>query len=627
MRLVSMSITGGHRRITHEGLKVGPVTLLTGANGRGKSTRLGIPELVLTPTVQGAYPVLGATDYDWSAALRFDDATMVARFVSKGKPGVAINGIPVGVRDASKRLPEAVGASATLSIGAFLSLPARERMTWLQEHVLHGAGWSVDEARQRLDAVATDYPAVAEDLRAATGVDGREALRDAWKRVDEASKQGGKDVTRLGGAISTAEAAEKARQLPEGDVAGWRVKLDELNTEIGRVREARGRADQAAKEAKRQDAERASLTAELDALNNTDHDALDQRAQAAVDEARTKATAAATAAQEARQRHEAAAATADQKQRELVEAQASAKLAPRFTAWMERLRALGAEDVIEEMQALVDADTAGEQALADAAGRQRDTAKRALDAAVSAQATADKAVTTATTQLEALRVARNGHGTRAAELARRIEEISTRLAELEGEAGNLDTHDQELRGLAVRRDDALKAIDLLTDATGARAALLIHREDLRTAEARRSQGRAARDAVEGLLADLMTEAVGPFVDVASRITEAVTGLPLRVDLRGGFSWQLGTDADAHGEGSRSEHAVALIALRVAIVSGRPGWRSVVLDDLENLDADRRWRLLQVMVDEAARGTFDNFLAAGVIESGTSYPDGVTVHEL
>jgi energy-coupling factor transporter ATP-binding protein EcfA2 len=328
-----MSIAGGHRRITHEGLKVGPVTLLTGANGRGKSTRLGIPELVLTPTVQGAYPVLGATDYDWSATLRFDDATMVARFVRAGKPGVAINGIPVGVKEAAKRLPEAVGASATLSIGAFLALPARERMTWLQEHVLHGAGWSVDEARQRLDVVATDYPAVAEDLRAATGIDGRELLRDAWKRVDEASKQGGKDVTRLNGAISTAEAAEKARQLPEGDVASWRVKLDGLNAEIGRVREARGRADQAAKEARRQDTERVSLTTELDALNNTDHDALDQRAQAAIDEARVKAAAAATATQEARQRHEAAVATADQKQRELVEAQASAKLAPRFTAW------------------------------------------------------------------------------------------------------------------------------------------------------------------------------------------------------------------------------------------------------------------------------------------------------
>ena len=627
MRLVSMSILGGHRRITHEGLKVGPVTLITGANGKGKSTRLGIPELVLTATVQGAYPVLGATDYDWSATLRFDDATMVARFVAKGKPGVAINGIPVGVRDAAKRLPEAVGASATLSIGAFLALPPRERMTWLQDHVLHGAGWTVEQARARLDQVAGEYTAVADDLRAATGIDGREVLRDAWKRVDEASKAGGRDVTRLNGAITTAEAAEKARQLPEGDVASWRGKLAGINTDIGRVREARGRADQASREAKRVDAERTTLTTELDALTSRDHDAEDRRAVDAVEAARTKATAAAGAVTEARQRFEAATTTAAAKQRELVEAQASAKLAPRFVAWMERLRDIGAEDIAAEMQTLIDIDTAGEQAVAEAAARQVDAAKRALDAATSVQAAADKAVTAAAAQLETLRTARATGGDRSADLARRIEDAANRLAQLEGEAGNLDTLDQELKALTAQRDAAQRAIDALTDANEARAALLVHRDEVKVAEARRSQGRAARDAVEGLLADLMTEAVGPFVDVANRITEAVTGLPLRVDLRGGFSWQLGSEADGHGEGSRSEHAVALIALRIAIVSGRPGWRSVVLDDLENLDADRRYRLLQVMVDEAARGTFDNFLAAGVIPPGTSYPDGVTVHEL
>ena len=78
------------------------------------------------------------------------------------------------------------------------------------------------------------------------------------------------------------------------------------------------------------------------------------------------------------------------------------------------------------------------------------------------------------------------------------------------------------------------------------------------------------------------------------------------------------------------NVVALLGLRLAILNQIGGWRCLLLDDMENLQASRRRRLLEQLLVEAREGRLDNFIGAWVAEDAdglAEVPEGVKIIRL
>lgn len=291
---------------------------------------------------------------------------------------------------------------------------------------------------------------------------------------------------------------------------------------------------------------------------------------------------------------------------------------------------------IEQSLAAAEAPVLDLSPLAEAARlaeQEREAAKVRLDAAVRAEKSAgDKlqaaradyaakksAAETAEKVLGTVRGELDTAAAREADLRARIERLATQVGEsLDGQVQAIDV---EIESLRAERDAAQKNADALSDAAGAIAKRTENREALQAAQAARTRARELASIVEATLSRMLGELVSPLEEPVSRITRAVLGADLRVELDGGATfWLVWPDHKAPLAASRSEQAVAMMALRCAVQQHLNGWRHLVLDDMENLAGARRTRFVEAMLDEVRDGRLDNFIGA-CVEDGWSPPAG------
>lgn len=252
---------------------------------------------------------------------------------------------------------------------------------------------------------------------------------------------------------------------------------------------------------------------------------------------------------------------------------------------------------------------------AKAASRKVDEAKDAYRAAIGVESSAK----------EALRMAeetRTTAGDREAALRARLEALATEIGV--SLAGQIEALDEEIASVKEERDEAQRNADTLSDMAGAVAKREENRVNLQRAQNRRTRARELIGPVEATLSGMLGELVSPLEEPVSRITRAVLGADFRVELTGGATfWLVWPDRRAPIEASKSEHAVAMMALRCAVQQSLGGWRHLVLDDMENLVASRRTRFVEAMLDEVREGRLDNFIGA-CVEDGWRPPAGARV---
>ena len=236
------------------------------------------------------------------------------------------------------------------------------------------------------------------------------------------------------------------------------------------------------------------------------------------------------------------------------------------------------------------------------------TLEEILQKAKNADAAGD---TDAARRLRDATEARASAGTREAALRADVERLGDELGDVLD--GQIEAIDAEIAALAEEAVDATKKADRLSDAAAAIAKRAENRNALAVAERTRSSAREIIKIIERVLSTMLAELVAPLEGPVSRITRTVIGADFRVRLDGGGAsfWLIWDDHEAPMAASRSEEAVAMMALRCAVQQHLGGWRHLVLDDMENLAKERRHRFIQAMSDEIQAGRLDNFLGACV----------------
>lgn len=160
--------------------EVTPVTLLVGQNQSGKSTRLGIADLVIRGGSSGVYPVLGRPKGPWSATITLGGR----RYTRAGKDGLAnackIDGVKVAVRDFDADIQSKAGAAGVWRLREFTEAAPSARLDWVVGTLFEGADTSglataleealtgLGELRAALSIGAAPWtPAAVQDLRRA----------------------------------------------------------------------------------------------------------------------------------------------------------------------------------------------------------------------------------------------------------------------------------------------------------------------------------------------------------------------------------------------------------------------------------------------------------------------------
>ncbi len=255
----------------------------------------------------------------------------------------------------------------------------------------------------------------------------------------------------------------------------------------------------------------------------------------------------------------------------------------------------------------------------EAAARVEARASHAHAGAVSAHAGKVAAVTTANEAYVRIRAEQDSAATTEAGIRERIERLASEVGE--SLDGQVEAVADELEMMQDERGIAQANADALSDAAGAIAKRAENRASLDTAQTRRTKARELGAIVETVLSRMLGELVSPLEEPVSRITRAVLGADFRVVLDGGATfWLVWPDHKAPLAASRSEQAVAMMALRCAVQQHLHGWRHLVLDDMENLASNRRTQFVEAMLDEVREGRLDNFLGA-CVEDGWSPPAG------
>lgn len=650
-----------------------PVTLLCGPNGSGKSSILGLPSLVLDGPSGPTYPLLGASPaYDWAAGLTFDDSRPLAvtRWMRGGEHKLALNREAGKLGEVGTRIAQRVGASASWKLDALLSMTPQRRQDWLVGEAVLSADLDSKERVQafwaRLDAagLADDVRdvrgtgnkagvnTVLSELRALAAEANREALdlrggdeQDeadlppgsvaSWRArvaeidrasallIEERGRRTGHGLARAD--LEAAERAvladlEKIQAAGHGDrCAHADARVAETAAILDRLIEAetaagRAHADQVAMERPAYDALRAAeqelarAREEANTIEEVDPDTAEEGAHFFVV---WRNNGMFMSVQNGPYARHCKGSLDEITMRAIFPLAAAPALLPRL---MRALRAgvppvLTAERAAEEL--VVAENEAATAALKHQAAQRLERRLRdARDAAATAAAAGRVAATRAQDAEAEARRARTEADVREQQLHQRLEEVRGQLGML------LDGAEEEIRAqldaLDAERAEAQRFADRLSD-VAARTAARLDREARRAAEVqRRTRARALITAIEGIRGKLLLEATGPLEEPASEITRRVIGADIRVVLDKGASFQLHFPGHvAPIRASRSEAAVAAVALRCAIVNKLGGYRMVALDDMENLEGPRRGLLLDAMSAEVAAGRLDTFLGAYV----------------
>lgn len=657
MRLIHLQADNLHGHLTYD-VEVGPVTVILGANEAGKSTLLGVPALVLDGPKRGNYPVLGQSpSYSWFAAVAFDDGTVVTRQMTGGTHGATFNGDAAGITVVQQRIERLIGEGGTWSLSAFMALSSAKQLDALEERVLVGAGWTRERA---LEELAPHLPTLRARLYLADDWvpegTAREILNDIQARLQALFTETDRTVKRLQQtcAQDEVEATAEAERLPGGTVPYWRAELARLDKELGEAEASKGIYEGQRQGREALEAEVAKVEADLDALVIPVGDLV-----ASVQDARQALAAARQTLEDAVATEGEAAATVQQLQRQAQGLQA------------ERAGAMSAKQIAEAAGAGVAEALAGIEGVVGAvmlSDDHVDVLRRAVDrirSLVPSLYDAEQAVTAVDQKIAGLgvqvssaerRVARTAQAaaeargqaavagvtvanaeaivTEAAEARRRRDELEQRLAALRLRLADLVTGDvgsieDRIAGLQEARSTAVRNHDALNDAVAARVLRSDHTVQRQAAIELRTMVRRELTTITSMRSRALTATVEPLVEAMNPITLRAMGVQVSITLDGGFSLRLerpdGTQVP-YETATASQVAIVGAALELAVRQRLGGWRRLLIDNLNDLDADRRTRFVEAMLALADEGLVDNVLLASV-EDGWAPPEGVTLVRL
>ena len=644
-------------RLTAEGLHAGgvpaidqaiesPLVLVVGLNEAGKTTMISLPNLALDGPTGSRWPVLGTSpSYDFATSVRFelDDGkrVLVGRGIDRGKHWASLDGRPGGLKDVQGRIDATFGRARTFDLGAFTSLTPPKRLEWLEASVLDSGGWDRDRLRAELDADRLPALVAAVDLDVDTLLtednDARTGLVNLIEAVKKAALDADRDVKRLDASIAQQRAEKDATELPPGTVAQWRDTIRKLQTERSALVEKRGQIQgvKSALEAHQKalvevaraiEESRARIVAaeeELAAaragLPPLDAEAIRLAdaagpATVAAKEANDKAEAEAVKLREALERGESPEAVQTMatsilgmiaNRRDEFEAAGPEVAAER---WLRHLRALA------EAASNLPNRTAYDEAAAAAAAT-----ISAYGAAKEAASEAARVLTAATKEVARKEKAL---GRIHADLVRQEQQAAQlQAAQLDSEASGEEGVTEAIKGLDQNIADATGNADTLTDAATATALRMERSLDRDRATQKRTDARSVVKGLTAVLERMLAEVIRPFVDPISRITSAVVDADCYVDLAGGFDFGClrpdGTRVP-WATCSESQQAVLLLAFAVAVQGRLGGWRRLVVDGLECMDAERRTRFLTAMREAVDRDELDTLICA-VVDDGWTPP--------
>ncbi len=178
------------------------------------------------------------------------------------------------------------------------------------------------------------------------------------------------------------------------------------------------------------------------------------------------------------------------------------------------------------------------------------------------------------------------------------------------------------------KKEATTKIDILTDHAAAKALQMERNAAMQEAKDRRTDAKELSKALTRVLQRLLGEMVEPFLEPISVITNQVLGTSAYADLSDGFEFGCQRDTGVRvpwSTCSESQQMVLLLAFAVGIQGKLSGWRRLIVDGLECMDATRRTLFVQAMQGCVDRGELDNFIAASVTDGWTA-PEGVLVVE-
>ena len=236
---------------------VAPVTLLVGQNQSGKSTRLGIADLVIRGGTAGVYPVIGRPKGPWSATIVLGGR----RYTRAGKDGLAnacrIDGVKVAVRDFDAEIQAKAGAAGVWRLRDFTEAQPAARLDWVIGTLFEGADTS------GLAAAIEEALAGLGDLRAALRIGTApwtpEAVQDLRRALAD-------ELTRLGLTPELAPRGPRFKEAPLPDAPSERAVGHALADTLATVLKLAAQVRRAS--AKSAEAEAERLTQRIAALGD-----------------------------------------------------------------------------------------------------------------------------------------------------------------------------------------------------------------------------------------------------------------------------------------------------------------------------------------------------------------------
>lgn len=626
MRAARIEATNIHGHLDYA-VDLQPSCWIIGPNESGKSSLLGMPELVVTGPRGSSYPVLGASPgYPWSAGLIFDDGTRVQRWYDSSHQ-LAINGEPGRTITATqKAVLRRVGTAATWSISAFLSLSANKQLAEFEASILTGGGWSRDTAIERLAPHLKEIRGLlgkgAKWLPG--GESGREVVATVLGLLTDADRAADANVQRLRKAMQQHDREQRAEDRPPGTVASWRAHVERMDKEIASNERLLG-----------QHLGEHTSRVELEAALATRHQDLQDASIVADSQPETtKAVAKIIKATQARRetahqalvKHVLATAAAKQTFDALVAARAAATAtapdAEAHTA-LDRLAALPGADATDvaivrqklplrdeeraAVTAAFDDDIAASEVKIEAMGR---TTKR-HEALVKAL---DSELSVAAGRKERAQQAQAAKKTAQQQRKQLEKEIATMTKAIEAlQAPALTAIEERLVELREERAEAQANADTLSDAVGAEARRMERQQASNVAVAERTSIRARLRTLKTMQGEVLAELVRPVEDRMDVITLPSMGVRVSLDTSSGLHMHLVRDDQVvpFETASESQRAIVALALYVAANSDRDGWRHIEADNLEHLDGERRTDFARAVEAAIAAGMLDNFVGACV----------------
>lgn len=671
--------------------RIEPVTVFVGRNETGKSTALGIIELVLNGNSGATWPLLGKSpDYDWNARLAFDrhgpgvtDGFTIERGQTDGSHTLSFDGGRGGLKRNQEKVDHAVGRAARFSVLDLMDETAQKRMQWLQSNVLDGAGWSIDQTYDALEAALDDADTrldmgQLEDMLGGwpQARDGRDWLGTILVVLQTKEKAANSEALRLKKVVDQDRIDASQNPLPPGTVAQWQARLAEIDAELQQAHEARGKLaggdvsrehlerdhtlkqrrmswlrDPAhAAQAEQVKAQAKETRAKLDAVNDrlTEQNAARDQAQAALKASRARLDELVGIENQARLDARTDYYLHDEINPELlalvwklVDAIWNAPIGVPPTA--ETYKATEAAAALRDRLPPLDGGmpvaalrmeealkphteaTAAQRTIVERDQRRLDAAQNAAYATAQEQVLLEREHARLATSASHLADQVKAQAEEQTILAAEIEALTTQLAQLG--TGATDAIDAQIEALNTERRDVLVKINRLNDATNEQAARAENQMRYEDAVEERTSVREALKPVTDTWNRLLAELLAPLAEPVSAFTTAILGAEWAVDASQGFDWALRRGDANLAYGSHSARAVAMLGLRLAIAERLGGWRSLILDDMEHLDPDRRTRLLTQVIELVEQKRLDTFVGAVVDDGDWKPPKGVHIIHL